>query len=143
MYGRRLQGVVLGVWQAGGGKTCLAEGVNPTGSITVTKPNERCPWLVCPCKAVPLWFRGATSKETQGLFLHAPACFFSETFQTKVFFQKRIRGAAWMLFPLSAMLLEDFGISYLGSFLPAPTLSWRPPTVMGSVTRRHSLREGE
>lgn len=142
--GRRLQGVVLGVGQAGGGKSCLAEGVNPTGSTAATKPKEVSLACVSLQSCSPLVQRCHLQGDT-GTFPPCPSTciFFLETFQTKAFFQKRVRGAARMLFPLSAMLLEDFGSSNLGSFLSAPSFSWRPPTVMGRVTRRPSLREGE
>lgn len=56
-------------------------------------------------------------------------------------------GAAQTTFPLSAMLLGDFNISFLGSdacsaLLPASALLWCLPTAMEIVTGKKCLREG-
>lgn len=136
-----MQGWHWGLAGWGAAKVIQLKGVNPTGSIIVTKPKERCPQLAFLCTAMPVWYRSASGKETRGLFLHPVA------WRTNVgFFQwdKRVGGAAWTLFPFCAVLLEDLNISYLVSdawsaFLPAPTLLWRRPTAMESVTGRKCL----
>lgn len=69
----------------------------------MTKHKERCPWLLFLCTTMPVWYRGASSKETWGVFLHATA------WRTNVgFFQrdKKVGGA-------------------VGPSFPSPLCSWR------------------
>lgn len=107
---RCLWGWRWGLAGQGAEKVVWLKQVNPTRSTIVTKPEVRCCWHVCLCTAIPVWHRGASVPlGDMGM------CFFQ--------WYKRVRGAPQMVFPLSAMLLKDFCISYSGSgawsaFLP-------------------------
>lgn len=142
---RHLQGWHWGLAGWGAAKVVWLKGVNPTGSIIVTKLKKICPWLVFLCTAVPVWYRAPVPlarrrSDFSSMLWHGGQM---GLFQC----DKRAGGATRTLFSLSTVLWEDFNISYLGSdawsaFLPAPTLLWRLPTAMESVTGRKCLWRG-
>lgn len=112
-------------WHCSLGRSRAAkiERVNPTRSSVVTKTKQN----------------KKTARGVHSLLASAKLCLFDSgmppgrrhgNLSSTVLFQKRTGGAAWMPFPLSAILLEDFGIPYSSlefepAFLPPPLLSWR------------------
>lgn len=120
--------------QSGGSGAAKMERINPTKSLIVTKPNKRCHWLAYLCKAMTVWIRDATWKETWGLFFHG--AFFRNV---SIFSEKDWRCCLDALSPLcrAAGGFCFFILKFRVWVCFCASSTFVMETAMNSVNRRH------